>query len=70
MDQDLWKFVEAIEKAFPEGAERDRFGRYLDGLQIEREDLRQLALKYRIGGCYDVQDQAGKVARAILAKKE
>ena len=68
MNPDLLAFVEAIASAFPEGAERDRFGRYADGLNREREALRQLAVKYRVGGGYDTQDQAGKVARAILAE--
>ena len=63
---DLIAFIEAIAKAFPEGAKRDRFGRYEEGLQMEREPLRQLAVKYQIGGAFDTQDQAGKVARAIL----
>ena len=68
-ESDLIEFVEAIATAFPEGAERDRFGRYVEGFQVERDALRELAKKYKVGGCYDTQEQAGKVARAILAKK-
>ena len=70
-ESDLIEFVEAIARAFPEGerARRDRFGRYVEGLQIEREVLRKLATKYKVGGCYDTQEQAGKVARAILAER-
>ena len=69
MDSDLLAFVEAIASAFPEGTERDRFGRYVEGFQVERDALRELAKKYKLGGGYDTQDQAGRVARAILAKK-
>ena len=68
--EEFQAFVEAVAKAFPENARRDRFGRYEEGLQREREPLRQLALKYRIGGAFDTQDQAGKIARAILARGE
>ena len=67
VNPDLLAFVEAIATAFPEGAERDRFGRYVDGLILQREALRQLAMKYKVGGSYDAQEQAGKVARALLA---
>ena len=68
-EKDLIEFVEAIAAAFPEGAERDRFGRYVEGFQVEREALRKLAVKYKLGGGYDTQDQAGRVARAILDKE-
>lgn len=66
-ESDLIEFVKAVAAAFPENAPRDRLGRYLEGLQVERTALRDLAVKYRVGGSFDAQDQAGKVARALLA---
>lgn len=49
-------------------AERDRFGRYVNGFYVERNALRELAMQYKVGGSFDAQEQAGKVARAILKK--
>jgi hypothetical protein len=63
---DLFAFVEAIEQAFPFKPARDRFGRTLDGRNTSK--LQDLAAKYQVGGCYNIEEQAGAVARAILKK--
>jgi hypothetical protein len=57
------RFLEAIAAAYPENAPRDRYGRIM---QANTNPLRDLAVEYKVGGCQDVADQAGKVARAIL----
>ncbi len=61
---ELLAFTDACAKAFPEHCTRDRFGRYTGAR--DTDPLRQLAVKYKVGMCVDSQDQAGKVARAIL----
>lgn len=65
-NDDLLAFVRAIASAFPEDAQRDRYGRYVEGFQREREALRDLAMRHKVGGSLDTMDQAGKVARSIL----
>lgn len=56
-------------------AKRDRLGR-LDFSHMDseasaqaREVLRAFALKYKVGGCADVLEQAAKVARAVLERR-
>ena len=62
---DLLEFVQAIEHAFPHNAPRDKFGRYSGPRNTD--PLRLLAIKWGCAGdCFDTQDQAGRVARAML----
>jgi len=62
---DLLKFVHAVAAAFPPDASRDRFGR-INGYR-NTDLLRELSLKYQVGGCSYTDEQVGKVAAALLA---
>jgi hypothetical protein len=63
---DMLAFVQAIEQAFPDNAQRDRFGRYVGPRNTG--PLQDLARQYQTPGAFDTQEQAGQVARAVLAK--
>jgi len=69
----LIRFALAVARAFPENAERDRFGRYVG--QRDTDYLRALAVELARdypdiipNGGQDTADQAGMVARAVLAR--
>lgn len=64
-DNDLLEFVTAIGDVFEKDPKRDRYGRAIEPKNYAR--LVALAQKYRVGGCFDTAEQAGEVARAILA---
>ena len=46
-------------------AERNRMGKVITDAR-KSEALRLLAVKYKVGACYDIVEQAQKVAQAVL----
>lgn len=62
--QDTMALTRAIAEAYPEHCAMDRFGRYVGARNCD--PLRKLAVKYQIPVCSTTEEQAGRVARAIL----
>lgn len=61
----LREFLQAVIEATT--GERNRFGKFTATL-ANVESMRELAVRYKVGGAEDIIDQINKVARALSIK--
>lgn len=62
---DLYEALCAIAQALH--VPRNRFGK-LESSPITSDHIRQLAVKYKVGGCQDVAEQCQRVAAVVTRK--
>jgi hypothetical protein len=65
MEEEAIEALNAIADALD--VPRNRFGK-LEVDSIKGDAIKELARRYKVGGCLDVAEQCMKVARAILLK--